>query len=99
MNIKINSVHFNIDKKLEDFITEKVTKLGQFSDDILGAEVHLTLEKSNTVNYDSKITKIKLLIPGADLFAEKKGGTFESTTDSVVSALKVQLQKKKEKEK
>jgi len=97
MNIKINSVHFSADKKLEEFIEEKVTKLSQYSDDILGAEVHLTLEKAAGNNFDSKVTKIKLEIPGYDLFAEKKASTFESSTDLVVSALKSQLIKRKEK--
>lgn len=99
MDLKINAVHFNADKKLEDFIEEKVEKLTQFYDDILNVEVHLTLERSQNKNYDSKKAKIKLIIPGNDLFAEKKAKTFEEATDSAVSALKVQLQKRKEKKK
>lgn len=97
MNIKINAAHFSADKKLEDFIEEKLLKLKQFSEDIIGAEVHLSLEKSQSKNFDSKIVKIKLEIPGNDLFAEKKSNTFESATDLVVSALKTQLVKRKEK--
>ena len=97
MNIKINSIHFSADKKLEKFIEEKIGKLGQFSDDILGAEVHLSLERSQNKNYNSKVSKIKLEIPGYDLFAEKKSNTFEAATDSAVAALKNQLVKRKEK--
>jgi len=95
MNIKINSVHFSADIKLEEYIQEKVSKLFQYSDDILGADVHLTLEKSQSKNFDSKVSKIKLEIPGYDLFAEKKSSTFEEATDLAVTALKTQLQKRK----
>ncbi len=99
MNIKINSVHFSADTKLEEYIQDKVSKLFQYSDDILGADVHLTLEKSQSKNFDSKVSKIKLEIPGIDLFAEKKSSTFEEATDLAVAALKTQLQKRKGKQK
>ncbi len=97
MNVKITTLHFNADKKLEQFIEEKVSKLGQYSDDILEAEVFLHLERSQTKNFDSKVAKVKLDVPGVDMFAEKKSSTFEEATDLAVSALKIQLQKRKEK--
>ncbi|HAN77380.1 MAG TPA: ribosome-associated translation inhibitor RaiA [Bacteroidales bacterium] len=99
MNIKINSIHFDADQKLEEFIQSKVSKLMQFSDSIIGAEVFLKLEKSNEKNFDSKVTTIKLEIPGYDLIAEKQAGTFEEATDSTVEALRKQLTKQKEKTK
>ena len=98
MKIKISAIHFNADSKLEAFIEEKVTKLYHFSDDILSAEVHLLLEKSQNKNYDSKVVKIILEIPKGDLFSEKKAGSFEEGTDNAVTALRAQLQKRKEKQ-
>ena len=44
MDIKVNTVHFTADKKLIDHIEKKVSKLGQFFDKIVGAEVFLRLE-------------------------------------------------------
>ena len=35
MNIKTQSIHFNADQKLLDFIQERVGKLSQYYDDIL----------------------------------------------------------------
>ena len=99
MNIKINAIHFDADAKLEEFIQNKVQKLSQYSEKILGAEVFLTLEKSNDKNFDSKVTKIKLEIPGNDLFAEKQASSFEEATDSTVDALRRQLKKQKERTK
>ena len=45
MNIQIHSVRFDADKKLLDFVTQKVNKLSQVSDGIVSAEVFLRLDK------------------------------------------------------
>ena len=95
MNIKINSIRFNADGKLENFVENKVKKLGQFYDDIIGAEVFLRLDKSQ--NLKNKITEIKVEIPGSYLFAKKKSKTFEESTDIAVDALRRQIVKHKEK--
>lgn len=97
MNIKINSVKFNPTQKLETFVEGKVSKLGQYSDDILGAEVFLRLE--NTQDLENKIAEIKLEIPGAEFFAKKQSKSFEESTDNAVDALKKQITKHKEKRK
>ncbi len=95
MNIKIHSIHFDADAKLESFIQSKVKKLSQVYDEIIGAEIFLRLVKSQ--NLDNKVTEIKVDIPGSDLFAKKQSKTFEESTDLAVEALRRQLQKHKEK--
>ncbi|MDK2910196.1 MAG: putative sigma-54 modulation protein [Bacteroidales bacterium] len=95
MNVKINSVHFKADRKLEAFIQEKVSKLTQYFDGIVSADVMLKLDNNETP--ENKIAEIKLSIPGNDLYAKKQSKTFEEATDEVVDALKVQLKKYKEK--
>ncbi len=96
MDIKINTVHFDADQKLIDFTKKRTTKLEQFFDGIISAEVFLTFDKSGAKKTDNKEVKIKLEIPGNDLFAEKKEKTFEEAVDSVVRALEKQLKKYKE---
>ena len=86
MNIKINAVKFSADRKLEKFVHNKVRKLVQFNDDIIGAEVFLKLE--NTQDTDNKITEIRIDIPGNELFAKKQSKTFEESTDNAVDAQK-----------
>lgn len=93
MNIRIHSVKFDADVKLLDFVENKIKKLSQHSDDIIGAEVFLRL--SNSQDMENKITEIKLEIPGNELFAKKNCKTFEEATDLVVEALKKQIQKHK----
>jgi putative sigma-54 modulation protein len=95
MDIKIHSVRFDADIKLVDFIKSKVSKLIQFNEDIIAAEVFLRLE--NTQDMENKITEIKIDIPGNNLFAKKQSKTFEEATDLAVDALRKQVKKKKEK--
>lgn len=95
MNIQIHSVRFDADTKLLEFVNSKVKKLLQYSDDIIGAEVFLRLDKAQDA--ENKITEIKLDIPRNPLFARKQSKTFEEATDIAVDALKKQITKKKEK--
>jgi putative sigma-54 modulation protein len=95
MNIKIHSIHFDADSRLLNFIDQKVKKLLQIYDDIIGAEVFLRLEKVQDM--ENKIVEIKVFIPGNDVFAKKQTKTFEESTDECVEALRKQLKKHKEK--
>ena len=95
MNVAFNAVHFKADKKLEEFITEKLEKLGGLYDGIVGSEVILKLE--NTEKPKNKIVEVRLIIRGYALFAKKQCKTFEEATDQSVDALKKQLVKYKDK--
>lgn len=95
MKIRVQSIHFTADSKLLDFIQKKVDKLDQFFDQILSAEVYLRLE--NVEDGENKITEIKVLIPGAELFAREQCKTFEEATDLSVESLRRQIGKHKEK--
>jgi putative sigma-54 modulation protein len=95
MTINIQSVHFDADKKLLDFITDKVDKLNTFYDGIINSEVTLRLDKSSTS--DNKICEIKMLGKGHEFFAKKQCETFEEATDLVCEALRNQIRKYKDK--
>ena len=95
MNIKINSVHFKADGKLESFIKEKLQKMLSIYEGIIGSEVILKLE--NTESRDNKMVEIRLIVRGYDLFAKKQAKSFEEATDQAMEALKKQLIKHKEK--
>lgn len=95
MRVTIQSLHFKADRKLEDFVTSKIEKLGSVYEQVIGSEVVLRLE--NVEDNNNKIAEIRLLIPGQDLFARKQSKTFEEAADQAVDALKRQLAKHKEK--
>jgi len=95
MNIQIHSVRFDADKKLIDFVHQKIGKLTQYGEEIVNAEVYLRLDKDQ--ERENKISEIKLDLPGGPLFAKKQSKTFEEATDEAVDALKKQITKHKQK--
>jgi len=95
MNIKVNTVHFDADQKLTDHVNKKVSKLGQFFDGIIEAEVFLRLQ--NVHDDENKIAEVKLLIPGNELFVKKQSKTFEEAINKAVDTLNIQVTKYKEK--
>jgi len=92
MEIKVQSIHFDADQKLVQFIEDKLRKLNQYYEKIIGSDVFLKLEPADKEN---KVAEIKLAIPGKDLFAKKQCKTFEEATDEAVEALRRQINKHK----
>ena len=95
MKITVQSIRFNADKKLLEFIQKKVDKLDTFYDQIISGEIYLKLE--NVEDEANKITEIKLLLPGSLIFAKEQCKTFEEGTDLAVECLRKQIEKYKQK--
>ncbi len=95
MKVNINSVHFKADKKLLDFVNEKVEKLSSMYNGVIGSDVILKLENSDTP--ENKVAEIRLFIKGNDLYAKKQSKTFEEAADTAIEALRRQLTKYKDK--
>ncbi len=95
MTVQIQSVHFDADQKLLDFVEERIDKLTHFYDGIISSDV--TLRIDNSSNADNKIAEIKVHIAGNDLFAKKQCKSFEEAVDTSIEALKAQVKKHKEK--
>ena len=47
MQLQIHSIHFDADRRLLDFVENKVEKLNTFHDQIISCEVFLRVEKSD----------------------------------------------------
>jgi putative sigma-54 modulation protein len=95
MKIRVQSIHFNADQKLLEFIQRKVDKLDQYFDQIISGEVYLKLE--NVDDEANKISEIKLNVPGMTMFAKEQCKTFEEATDLSIESLKKQITKHKDK--
>jgi len=92
MEIRIQSVKFDADVKLTNYITRKVAKLSRFLEGrIIFADVTLSL----TPDHANKQVSIQLEIPGHDLRAERHAKTFESAVVDCVDVLKTQISKLK----
>lgn len=96
MTINIQSVHFDADKKLLNFVNDKVEKLNTFYDGIISSEVTLRLDKSSTS--ENKISEVKMTGKGHEFFAKKQCASFEEATDLVCEALRNQITKHKSKQ-
>ena len=94
MKIHTESNHFQADEKLLEFIDRKLSKLDTFFDKIIDARVNLKLENSGQVK--DKIVEIRVSVPGEVLIAKETDKTFESAVDKLVSVLKRQLIKYKD---
>jgi putative sigma-54 modulation protein len=95
MKLRVQSIHFDADKKLLQFIQEKVDKLVHFYDHILGGEVVLKLDKSSDMK--NKIVQIMIQVPGNDLLASEQCKSFEEATDLCIETLSRQIKRHKEK--
>lgn len=96
MRVSIQSIHFDADVKLTEFIENRIKKLETFYDKIVDSEVFLRIDKNDANN--NKVVEIKMGIPGKSLFAKEQKASFEAAADDAVEALRRQLKKHKEKQ-
>ena len=95
MNINIQTVHFDADQKLLDFVQKKLDKLETFHDRITKVEVYLKIE-SMAHAIKEKVVEIKIHIPRQECFVETSANTFQTAFDEAFNSITNQLIKKKE---
>ena len=95
MNVKIQSVKFDADKKLIDFIENKMAKLDRFVERAISAEVILKLDKDP--EQGNKVATIKIEVPTDTIIAEHQSKACEESVDGAIDAIKKQLEKHKDK--
>ncbi|WGH27264.1 MAG: HPF/RaiA family ribosome-associated protein [Candidatus Bostrichicola ureolyticus] len=90
--MKINILnHVENDNILNNFIKNKLSKLENYYNRIISANVYLQSIK------EQKIIEIRLSVPGDDIIVKKSGHTFEESVNLAIDALKKMIIKKKEK--
>ncbi len=95
MNIRIQSLKFDADQKLIDFIEKKLAKLPRYYEEVKGVEVILSL----LPDYNNKNVKLRVDIPGNEIVVERHSAKFEDALVDCVDVLKDLLVKVKEKRK
>ena len=95
MKVFTQSVNFNADKELINYVDEKVLTLVKYHDKIVDAEVFLKV--LNISDKENKLTEIKINIPGSELIIKREAKTFEEGVNLAVDNLKRQLKRSKEK--
>jgi putative sigma-54 modulation protein len=96
MKVNVQTPNFVADGKLISFIDRRLSKLEQFYDRIIFADVFLKVQK--TSEKQNKTVEVLLSVPGGDLIVKKDAKTFEEGTDNCVHALERQLKKRKQKQ-
>ena len=93
MEIRVQSIRFDADQKLLDFIDKKIGKLTKFNEDVIKTDVILSL----LPEYENKNVRVMMAIPGNDLIIERNAATFEEAIIDCADTLKDMLVKFKEK--
>ncbi|MEO6915416.1 MAG: HPF/RaiA family ribosome-associated protein [Chitinophagaceae bacterium] len=95
MNVNIQTVHFEADNKLVDYVNKKLEKLSTFHDRIIRVEVFLKLD--NIVhNIKDKIAEIRVHVPRHNFFVKSSSKSFEESFDSALESMVSQIKRKKE---
>ena len=96
MNVNIQTVHFDADDKLVDYVSKKLQKLTTFHDRITKVDVFLKLD--NVVhNIKDKVAEIKVHIPHNEFFVKSSSKSFEESFDCALESIANQIKRKKEK--
>ena len=97
MNINIQTVRFEADTKLVEYIKRKLKKLNTFHDRIIKVDVFLKLD--NVVhNIKDKIAEIRVHIPRHNFFVKSTSKSFEGSFDDAFDSLITQIKRKKDKQ-
>ena len=92
MEISVQSIKFDADQKLLDFVQKKVSKLERFDAGVSSVDVSLALLEKP----DNKLVKLQANVPGDVLIIERSAKTFEEALNDSVDAMKEKIVRNKE---
>lgn len=93
MEIRVQSLKFDADQKLLDFVEKKVSKLERFDAGITDVDVVLSLLEKP----ENKNVKLQIHVPGGSQVIERNAKSFEEAVNDSVDAMKEKLTRNKEK--
>jgi len=97
MNVNIQTVRFNPDSKLTEYISKKLQKINTFHDRIIKVDVFLKLD--NVVHtIKDKIAEIRVQVPRHQFFVKASSKSFEESFEAALESLITQIKRKKEKQ-
>lgn len=97
MNVNIQTVRFNPDVKLVDYVNRKLQKISTFHDRIIKVDVYLKLD--NVVHaIKDKIAEIRVQVPRHQFFVKASSKSFEESFDNAMDSLVTQIKRKKDKQ-
>lgn len=95
MKVNVHAVNFTADRKLVDFVQDRMNKLEKYHDKIVSSDVFFKVE--NTSDKENKSVEIKIHVPGDDFIVKKQCKTFEEAVELAAESLERSVVKRKEK--
>lgn len=97
MNVNIQTVRFDADERLMEYVGRKLQKLNTFHDRIIKVNVFLKLD--NVVHtIKDKIAEIRIHVPRHEFFVKSTSKSFEESFDNAFDSIVTQIKRKKEKQ-
>lgn len=97
MNVNIQTVRFDADSRLIDYVNRKLQKLDTFHDRIIKVSVFLKLD--NVVHtIKDKVAEIRIHVPRHEFFVKATSKSFEGSFDNAFDSIVNQIKRKKEKQ-
>ena len=94
MTINIQYVHMTTSEAMNEYVTDKLQKLGKKYEWVINAEVHFEVEHNDKLK--GKICKIELSAPGPRIFAKSDEDNYEDAVKNTIKDLEIQLKKRKQ---
>jgi putative sigma-54 modulation protein len=95
MMVNVHAVNLSVDKKLVEYVQERMDRLEKYYDKVVSSDVYLKVEK--TSKKENKVAEIKVNVPGDDFVVKKQCKTFEEAIELSAETLERLLIKRKEK--
>lgn len=97
MNVNIQTVRFDADARLIDYVNQKLEKLNTFHDRIIKVNVFLKLD--NVVHtIKDKIAEIRIHVPRHEFFVKSTSKSFQLSFDDAFDSIVNQIKRKKQKQ-
>ncbi len=97
MDVKIQTVHFDADEKLINYVNKKVDKLNTFHENITKVDVFLKLD--NVVHtIKDKVAELRVHVPRHDFFVKASSKSFEESFDCALESMVNQIKRQKQRQ-
>jgi putative sigma-54 modulation protein len=95
MDVNIQTVHFDADSRLIEYVNQKLQKLNSITDRIIRVNVFLKLD--NVIHaVKDKIAEIRIHVPRHNFFVKSTSKSFEESFDDAFDSIVTQIKKNKE---
>jgi len=91
MNLQIRGHHLEVTPAIRDYVTNKIGRITQHFDNLIGVNVILSIDKMN------QKAEVTVHVPGKDIYAEANKTDLYAAIDELADKLERQVQKYKQK--